>query len=344
MSLIVYISKSEHLLALVESGVNNAVIRWQGSRGYDFPIAILDHVPRRSKLKFDVGSITQIGGINMLASRIGWSRLILEEPSDLPAKYLAYAAGLPGLSSPKDYRKMIAYPKIDTHWHTGKWGIGIEPRTQPMNLSDDIRKFGIRIALTSSITALDGDLHLGNAETASFCKRDPRVFGLVVVNPLQVASSITQINKYKHLFVGIKTIQDEIEGGLMHPGYREIFKSLPEGWPVMAHLGGLKETIQEFPHLTFIAAHSTWDWKPLIPLKNVYFDIATSARHDLTELIDQAPDRVIFSSDAPLVSPAFTLGKLGHLNLPEMVLRKIYTLNALEVFPKLRSKIGLLAG
>lgn len=342
MTLSVKVANARTLHEVV-THVSRATIHWRGRRGYEFPNEILK-LRDRTGLKFDVGSITQCGGIAALAARIGWDRLTLEEP-DPPAEYLAYDAGMADVCSPKFYRKMLALPKIDTHWHSNKWKIGFEPKTKLVDLSAGIRRYNIRMAITSSIAALDGDLHSGNNETANLCYRDNRFFGLCVVNPLMVAASLTQVNKFKHLMVGLKTIQDDFPGELKHPGYRAILQAAPPDWPIMAHLGGLKEMAEEFPARTFVAAHSVWNWGPLVDLPNVYFDIATSARgHDIAGLIKAAPDRVMFSSDAPLVSPAFTMGKLAALELDDDTLTGIMSRNALRAFPRLNKKIGLLMG
>jgi predicted TIM-barrel fold metal-dependent hydrolase len=94
----------------------------------------------------------------------------------------------------------------------------------------------------------------------------------------------------------------------------------------------------------FIAAHSTWRHRELAPLPNVWFDIATSTplthESDIADLIDAVGvERVLFSSDAPLMDPAFTLGKLALLDLPGDALEKIFNRNALRALPRLRDRL-----
>ena len=338
MTLDIVVSGAKQITGLCGTGIFKGTFVWVGPRGYDLP-PVAQKISRiRPNIKFDVGSITQTGGISALAKIIGWDRLVLTNP-DLPAQYLAYASAMPGIPEPPHYDKLIGFPKIDTHWHTGSWKIGFEPRVTPKCLGADILKFGIKIAVSSSIEALDGELCKGNRQTLNFCRSYHNRAGLCVINPLHVAKSLTQIYNYRNLFVGLKTIQDDFEGGLMHPGYREIIREAPPDWPVMAHLPGLSELAKEMPERNFIAAHSTWGWEKLLGLPNVFFDIATSARHDLTSLVKKAPSRVLFSSDAPLISPAFTFGKLAALDLPESSLQRILWDNALNAFPRLRAKI-----
>ena len=47
-------------------------------------------------------------------------------------------------------------------------------------------------------------------------------------------------------------------------------------------------------------------------------------------------ERVLYASDAPLMSPAFTLGKLASLDLSDADLVGILRGNALRAFPRLR--------
>jgi predicted TIM-barrel fold metal-dependent hydrolase len=79
----------------------------------------------------------------------------------------------------------------------------------------------------------------------------------------------------------------------------------------MAHLPGMKEAAQTNPALWFVAAHSTWRHRQLAALPNVWFDIATSTSSvrdsDIADLVAAVgASRVVFSSDAPLIAPAFT--------------------------------------
>ena len=95
------------------------------------------------------------------------------------------------------------------------------------------------------------------------------------------------------------------------------------------------------PTVTFIAAHSTWRHRELAALRNVWFDVATStplvAETDLRDLIATVgAGRVLFSSDAPLMDPAWTLGKIDGLDLSADELDMIFERNALAAFPRLR--------
>ena len=109
----------------------------------------------------------------------------------------------------------------------------------------------------------------------------------------------------------------------------------------MAHLPGMKEAAERFPNINFIAAHSTWRYRDLTKLDNVWFDIATSTAQrrdaDLADLLDTVgEDRILFSCDGQLMSPAWTLGKLASADLPRPALAKIFRKNAFAAFPRLK--------
>jgi hypothetical protein len=170
---------------------------------------------------------------------------------------------------------------------------------------------------------------------------------LIVVNPRQAERSLAEIAKYSpdRRFVGLKTIQDFYGLRLDDPLYRPFVEAARElgDMPVMAHLPGMAEAARRAPDVGFIAAHSTWRHRELADLPNVWFDIATStaveAESDIADLVAAVgPERVLFSSDAPLMDPAWTLGKLALLDLPAEALEAIFRRTALTAFPRLGSE------
>jgi hypothetical protein len=320
---------------------------------------------------FDISTITQSGGIERLVERLGADRLFLASGMPLVAEGASYFM-LEGARIPDSDRRMIQggtlaralgieadpasapdthlwqtfrdIPKIDTHWHTSGWNI-IEPRTSFEAIAQDFDVFNYQVAISSSIRALNHDIVTGNAETKDFVDNDPRARGLIVINPLEIETSIGEIEKYRNnpRFVGIKTIQDFYGKDLDDPAYLEIFAHLDDmpGWPIMAHLPGMDRLARLKPHINFVAAHATWRYWDFVELKNVWFDIATSTADrqdaDIKGLLaGVGEDRIIFSCDGQLMNPAWTLGKLASADLPETALQKIFQVNARDAFPRLR--------
>ena len=350
-----------------------AMIRWMRGGGYVIVPDLLAIGREFPHILIDVGTITQRGAIDHMAARLGSERLFVASnlpqshagaawflfaASDLDAEgkrlvgggNLARMLGLPTPHSapqPPDFAGFVERPKIDTHWHTSGWNV-IETKISFDDLSAAINRYRLRLAITSSIRALSDDLRAGNQETASFLDREPRARGLIVVNPLEPELSLAEIEHWRAepRFVGVKTIQDFYGLSLDSPRYRPLLERLAEipDMPLMAHLPGMKEAAAANPRVQFVAAHSTWRHRELAHLPNVWFDIATSTplehESDIADLIAAVgSDRVIFSSDAPLLDPAWTLGKLALLDLPADALEGILNRNALRAFPRLQSSL-----
>jgi predicted TIM-barrel fold metal-dependent hydrolase len=345
------------------------LVRWLKGGGYNAVPDMIAVAGDCRRFVFDVSTVCQSGGIEHLVARIGADKLYLASSAPLTLDRTAYfilrAARLadvdrvmiesgtlarvlgvpkhPPAPEPEGFSALKNRPKLDNHWHTSGWNI-IEPRIDFTSISRDLDDYNIRIAVTSSIRALNDDIATGNAETAEFLKREPRARGLIVVNPLTPESSIAEIEKYRTdpAFVGIKTIQDFYRLRLDHPGYRQILDHVRRhpALPLMAHLPGMAEAAELYPDVRFVAAHATWNYAPLIPLGNVWFDIATSTslreEADIGALIAAAgPERVMYSSDAQLMAPAWTLGKLASLDLPESILDQIFRKTIRAAFPRL---------
>jgi hypothetical protein len=349
----------------------DVLIRWMGRSGYNNIADMIAVAHDHQNIVFDISTVTQSGGIEHLAERIGADRLYCASSAPLAAEGAPYfmlegarlseadrmAIRRGTLSrvlkidppthpapAPSAWEALRDTPKVDTHWHTSGWNI-IEPRISFAQISEDFDALGYRIAISNSIRALNHEIVEGNAETRAFLDAEPRARGLVVINPLEIATSISELAKYRGdpRFVGVKTIQDFYGKDLDDPGYLEILDALDDkpDWPIMAHLPGMDRLARARPHLNFIAAHATWRYWDFADLENVWFDIATSTadHHDaniraMVETVGE--DRVIFSCDGQLMNPAWTLGKLASAGLPDTAMRKILQENAFKAFPRLR--------
>jgi len=358
--------------ALAPTGAT-VLIRWMKGTGYnnvsDMIAAAADH----PNLVFDVSTVTQAGGIEYLAARTGADRLYFASNMPLTLEggpyFLVYNADLSprdrllleggtlarALDLPADeaaaepHPRWAAFrdrPKVDNHWHTGTWNL-IEPRLSFEAMSEDFDRYHFDLVCSSSIRALNYEIREGNAETLTHVEHDSRVRGLVVVNPYQVERSLAEIERYKDdpRFVGLKTIQDYFQDrdylSLDDPRYTSLLEAAEAlGWPVMAHPPGIAEVAPRYPGINFISAHSTWNFWRYAQHPNVYFDVATSTalRHqvDLERLLATVgEDRILYSSDAQLMSPAWTLGKLASVDLGETAYDKLFTKNLYRAFPRL---------
>jgi len=350
------------------------LVRWLGGGFYQSLAEALYLLRRYPNALMDVGSITTVGGIEKLVATVGGHRLFLASNSPetyaccsislLHAAHITDAdkaaiahntlAGLFDLPRkrpaelnpllPKAAQRLFERDKIDTHYHYCGWN-ALEAANTRDRVLGELATPGTRALVISSSKAINEDLVAGNQELEALLGSDPRLFGLIVIDPLQIEASIRQIRQYagQAKFVGIKTTQDMYGLPLHDAGYQRILEAArPFGLPVLAHKPGMAEAAKLFPDIIFINAHANWlRSRHLTGYPNICFDLTTShadvAESRLDLFIAQAgADRILFGSDSPLISPAWTLGKLASLELTEAQLEAILIGNALRIFPKLR--------
>lgn len=355
------------------------LIRWLRGAGYlatadEIAIAV-DH----PNFYFDVSNLVSIDSIAYLANTIGAERLYLA--SNSPLLYEASAELLveqsPISQTQKDlilggtlssifnwpkngnsivainrtvllqkYQKIIDCPKIDVHGHTNGWDI-IEPGTEWSVAKRVFDECNYQKIICSSIRALNFDLVRGNAEIAELVENDPRMFAYIVVDPMRVQESLTEIAKYSDnpRFIGLKTIQDYYPLGVDDERYQLFWEKAAElNYPVLCHRAGVITAAKKNPQVMFVVAHVTWERLQQLPelatLPNVMIDVSGSYAHrgetNLRAIIDSCgSDKILYSSDAPLISPYWALGKLLGTELTAEEQELIYTQNALRVFPRL---------
>lgn len=242
----------------------------------------------------------------------------------------------------------IKSPKIDTHWHLHGWDI-IEPGKEKAVMKRTFDECNYKKVICSSIMSLNFDLQEGNKQMAEFIIGDQRVFGYIVVDPNRVEESIQEIKKYadNKRFVGIKTIQDYYNNtGIDDERYEAIlFEAEKRSLPILCHRSGVINAAKRFPGLVFMVAHTTKErlveLSDLINLPNVVFDISGSYAHcgetNLADIVKAVSSkRVLFSTDGPLISPYWTIGKVAQSVLSEEDKGNIYFNNALRIFPGLK--------
>lgn len=352
------------------------MIRWMAGHRYKTLASEMVVAARCPDFRFDVGNMSSNGMLERAVECMGAERLFLASntPHNIPAcPYAAFrdaqltaaqrsliggetirrafglgTGDLPSSSFPfrdeADWEGLRTCPKVDIHWHPDHWNLG-EPCLSEAEQIDTFGRYGYERVIMFSILALNYDLKAGNAQTAAWFGRDARVFGLIVVNPLQQSASFEQIERYADhpRFVGIKTIQDVFGLGLDDALYEPILERAAEkGLPVLAHMPSLDIAAQRHPEITFVAAHANWGRaQRFIDLPNVCFDFSTghALRHE-TQLgrFIQAVGvrRLLFGSDGQVVSPQWSLAKLYAADLQAVDYSFILRENAYRVFPKLR--------
>ena len=346
------------------------LIRWMGGGAYR-ALAESVHAARKfPHFYFDVASLTGVGMISYFVKSVGADRLYwasnAPEQFSFAGRFVLEAAGLSaqerdlilggtlaavlredrGGHTPAfaPFKKWSALPKIDTHWHLDHWNL-IEPGKHEKDFPDVFKRNAIRKTVFSSIRALNGEMVEGNRSAFAFAKKTRGTYALIVVDPTRPKETLNEIRRYSKntRCAGLKTIQDlynlRLDGAAYQPFLNMAEK---EDLAVMAHLPGMAEAARRHPSVRFIAAHATYERaKKLFGLSNVWFDLATSHR-DAAEtswkrfIREAGDDRILFASDAPLMDPAWTAGKLAESGFTPRQLRKIFSENAGNAFPRLK--------
>lgn len=236
--------------------------------------------------------------------------------------------------------------KIDVHWHIGSWGVN-ERRLSLKETLEDFSYFGYEFAVISSIKAIQYDLAAGNAETASWLDKDPRCRGYVVIDPTRWKESLSEIDKYVDhpAFVGLKTAACYYQTTLSDERYRPLLRRADQlAWPLLTHKFDLDRVAARYPRISFIAAHSLIaDVKKLSRHPNVYFDIAASYAHraetDIEGMVSTVgARRILFGTDAQLMSPSWSIGKISSSRLSDEDKDRLFYRNAFDLFRQFRRR------
>jgi hypothetical protein len=237
----------------------------------------------------------------------------------------------------------LSRPKVDVHYHFGEWNLLIE-RTSLEAMAAELDTFGTQCAIISSSASLRGDSAAGNAVVAGALRREPRLRGYVYLDPYHAQPSAQDLERYAadERFVGVKTRADYHGTTLEHPAYAPLLKRAAElGLPLLTHDNGVAEAAARFPGLNIIVAHSSpATARKHADLANVHFCIASSdpfaLGKDVREMIETVGvKRVLYGSDGPLISPAWTIGRFASAQLSGPEEQSIYVDNALRLFQRL---------
>lgn len=350
------------------------MIRWMAGHRYKYIASEFAAAAATANLFFDVSNLCSTGALELFARRLGGQRLFLAgnapyavaecgqamlECSALDStaraaiesgtleEILAWeeprSAKVPDAPAMAAITAIVRRPKVDIHWHPDHWNLG-EPALDFDSQLATLDRFNIERVIMFSIRALNDSLAEGNRFTAGCIDRDSRIYGMLVLDPLRPRESQHEIERWaRHpRFVGIKTIQDVAGLRLDSPEYQPYLEQAERlSLPVLAHLPGMAEAARRHPTIQFIAAHGNWGRaRHLAELPNINFDFSTGhANRQETQLARfveaVSPDRVLFGSDAQLVSPAWSLAKLATAGLEDRVLDRILRRNAYRLFPKL---------
>ncbi len=261
---------------------------------------------------------------------------------------------LPDDAAPMEAKPFPLPPKvIDAHAHIGAW----ERTCTPVRTLDDIIASmdwcHIDKMAVCSFTAIHGETHVGNCETAAALRHAPgRLYGYAVINPHypeEAADELQYCFERSQGFIGIKLHCALHEAQVQHPGYSYALGFANErGLPVLVHRGGedhWDEVTAHYPRANFIMAHGClWDgiapqgrdlYARVRTTPNLYVDVAGSASHReaLARLVDVAgADKVLFGSDFPMFDFGFELGRITGSGLDSAAQQAMLFDNARKLF------------
>ncbi|MEV0714558.1 amidohydrolase family protein [Asanoa sp. NPDC050611] len=261
------------------------------------------------------------------------------------------AARVFGLGPVPDTRLRVDVPDglFDVHGHffPAPWEVPEQPDAPILG---ELRRFGIRRQVASSIPAIMGALEFGNAQTVRACAANPDQLGYLVANPDDVDLAEEHIRKWGECtgIVGVKVHTEGSGVPTRSPRMSRLFEVLADyGRPVKIHNSGegwedaLLEIARSHPRLPIVIAHAGYH-RPqpsaaavVNQTPNVHIELASSKAdirdaRDLVGAVD--PERVLFGSDAPLLNPAFVLGLYQDLGLAGPTLERIYRDNGERLF------------
>lgn len=214
---------------------------------------------------------------------------------------------------------------IDAHSHLSRW----EDNGYPGDAESALRamdRYDIDIACVSNSRSLREDFVRGNRVVAEALEKWPeRFYGYAVAHPLHLEESLEEIDRCINDlgFFGVKLHTSHTRIAYHDERYDPIFEKIHElGVPVLLHCfdGGdsIGPVARRHPNITFICGHMggyRWDEGALECAKhpNVYLELCCSCpERGIAEFAVEAagPDRVLYGSDLPMLSPATTLYKV----------------------------------
>lgn len=235
---------------------------------------------------------------------------------------------------------------IDAHAHISRW----EDLGYPGDAESCLRamdRYGIDVACVSNSRSLRGDFVRGNRVVAEALERWPDRFrGYAVAHPLHLDLSLREIRTcITDLgFSGCKFHVSHTMIEYADPRYDPLFDLVRElEVPVLFHCfdggEGVARAAERHPDVTMIAGHMggyRWDEGALMAVSrpNVYLELCCScAERGIVEMAVECagPDRVLFGTDLPMLSPATTLYKVYEAELDDEVKQKILCGNAARI-------------
>ena len=223
---------------------------------------------------------------------------------------------------------------VDVHAHLGPWFFGPDRGTANDNLRS-MDAHGVDIQLVSGAEAVNYDPFSGNVALAAAIAEHPRLRGMFVIDPRELAGAEAQLDELLPTghFVGAKIHTDYAATPAGSSQMRDALRLCAErGLPVLVHSWGtqlldLADSVDAVEDVKVIAGHMGGpDWR-LAPdavrsSDRIWLEHGYSQPEAdrIRKVLDQVgPERMMFGSDSTLIDPAYAIGafRAAHLSTSE---------------------------
>ena len=239
---------------------------------------------------------------------------------------------------------------IDVHAHWGPWFFSMDVGSIEVNI-ELLDRFGIDIQLVSAIEAIVYDAPAGNRALESQLPADPRLRGMLVVDPRRLDEARTDLTELlagdgRTRWVGAKIHTEYSRTPIDSPGMQAAIELTTEfGLPTLVHTWGdnvldLADVAAAVPGARVIAGHMGANGWPLVPeaadrSDRIWFEPCWSApeANRIRWILDRiGPSRLMFGTDATLIDPSVALGAFEAANLTPTEHDAVMWRNAQELF------------
>jgi predicted TIM-barrel fold metal-dependent hydrolase len=239
---------------------------------------------------------------------------------------------------------------IDVHAHWGPWFFSMDVGSIDVNL-DLIDRFGIDVQLVSAIEAIVYDAPLGNRSLAAQLPADPRLRGMIVVDPRRLDAARQDLDELlagdgRTRWVGAKIHSEYSRTPISSPAMQAAVELTTEyGLPTLVHTWGdtvvdLADLAARVPGARVVAGHMGANGWPLVPdaasrSDRIWFEPCWSApeANRIRWILDRiGADRLMFGTDATLIDPSVALGALDAADLSPEEHAAITHTNATTLF------------
>jgi predicted TIM-barrel fold metal-dependent hydrolase len=239
---------------------------------------------------------------------------------------------------------------IDVHAHWGPWFFSMDVASIDVNI-ELMDRFGIDIQLVSAIEAIVYDAPVGNRSLAEQLPADPRLRGMVVIDPRRLKEGRADLEELlagdgRSLWVGAKIHTEYSRTPIDSPAMQAAIELTTEfGLPTLVHTWAgnvvdLADVADRVPGAQVIAGHMGAPGWPLVPeaadrSDRIWFEPCWSApdANRIRWILDQiGPSRLMFGTDATLIDPSVALGAFDAATLTPPEEEAIMWKNATDLF------------